>query len=78
MNESANRPGCSFGIGQARRQRGCRCFDLYQTGSGFKHKVEGRRMRLCKYIEVVLVKHGWQEVRWNRFRQPSPRKEQQR
>ncbi|HJN09525.1 MAG TPA: hypothetical protein QF564_12605 [Pirellulaceae bacterium] len=40
---------------------------LFPTGSGFKRTVEGRRMRLCKYIEAILADHGWQKVRWNRF-----------
>ena len=50
---------------------------LFPTGSGFKRTVEGRRIRLCKYIEDILTDHGWRKARWNRFQQPSPRKEQQ-
>ncbi len=46
---------------------------LFPTGSGFKRTVEGRRMRLCKYIEVILTDNGWQKVQWNRFRkEPAP------
>jgi hypothetical protein len=46
---------------------------LFPTGSGYKRTVEGRRMRLCKYIEVILSDHGWRKVRWNKFRkEPAP------
>ena len=40
---------------------------LFPTGSGFKRTVEGRRMRLCKYIGEILADHGWQKVGWDRF-----------
>lgn len=46
---------------------------LFPTGSGFKRTVEGRRKRLCGYIEELLTDHGWRKIRWNRFRkEPAP------
>ena len=41
---------------------------IFRAGSGFKRTVEGRRMRLCKYIEEILTDNGWQKVGWDRFR----------
>lgn len=41
---------------------------LFPTGSGYKRTVEGRRVRLCKYIEAILTDDGWRKVRRNRFR----------
>lgn len=41
---------------------------VFRTGSGFKRTVEGRRMRLCKYIADIVADHGWQKVGWNKFR----------
>ena len=40
---------------------------VFRTGSGYKRTVEGRRMRLCKYIADILSEHGWQKVGWNKF-----------
>ena len=42
--------------------------DIYPKGSGYKATVEGRRKRLCKYVDETLAEHGWEKIRWNRFR----------
>ena len=41
---------------------------IFPTNSGFKRTVEGRRRSLCGYIGDVLADHGWEKLRWNRFK----------
>jgi hypothetical protein len=50
---------------------------MFSTGSGYNRTVEGRRMSLCKYIEAILAEHGWRKVGWNKFRNETPRKDEQ-
>ena len=37
-------------------------------GSGFNRTVEGRRRRLCQFIEKALAQHGWVKTGWNMFK----------
>jgi hypothetical protein len=43
---------------------------IYPEGSGYKRTVEGRRRRLCQYIETSLLGYGWAKQGWNVFSPP--------
>lgn len=45
---------------------------IFPVGTGFERTVEGRRMRLCRYVSVARSRLGWAKLGWNVFKDHSP------